>query len=145
MADEPKIIIDEDWKAQVQREKEEARQRKNETGAPDGQTDDSIHAEDAPSFAGHLQGIAAQCAYALGLIAERDAKQVMVNLGEAKYCIDTLMMLRSKTKGNLTPEEEGLLANIIGELQQVYVVRAQQVQSTELKKAGIDLSNPGRK
>ena len=98
-----------------------------------------------PSFAGLLQSLAAQCAYALGLIAQKDANQIMVDIVEAKYCIDTLMMLRAKTKGNLTPEEEGLLANMIAELQQVYVVRAQQVQETELKKAGIDLGNLGGK
>ncbi|NUM52532.1 MAG: DUF1844 domain-containing protein [Candidatus Hydrogenedentes bacterium] len=147
MADEPKIFIDEDWKAQVQREKEEA-QKKAGSEAPEGDAGDAGSdgaPAGEPSFAGLLQSLAAQCAYALGLIAQRDAKQVMVDIVEAKYCIDTLMMLRTKTKGNLTPEEEGLLANMIAELQQFYVVRAQQVQEAELKKAGIDLGNLGGK
>jgi hypothetical protein len=144
MADEPKIFIDEDWKAQVQREKEEA-QQKSESDPPKGEADEAVAQPGEPSFAGLLQSLAAQCAYALGLIAQQDAKQVMVDIVEAKYCIDTLMMLRGKTKGNLTPEEEGLLANMIAELQQVYVVRAQQVQEAELKKAGIDLGNLGKK
>lgn len=141
MADEPKIFIDEDWKAQVQREKEEA-QKKVEAEAPEDEAS-GASAADAhpgdPTFAGLLQSLAAQCAYSLGLMPQGDAKQVMVDIVEAKYCIDTLMMLRAKTKGNLLPEEEGMLASIIAELQQVYVVRAQQVQEAELKKAGIDL------
>ena len=141
MADEPKIFIDEDWKAQVQREKEQARQTAD-TSAPEGDAGAAEPQADEPSFAGLLQSLAAQCAYSLGLIAQRDAQQVMVDLVEAKYCIDTLIMLRGKTKGNLTPEEEGLLTNTIGELQQVYVVRAQQVQEAQLKQAGIDLSKP---
>lgn len=146
MADEPKIFIDEDWKAQVQREKEEA-QRKGEqepqiAGSDAGK--DAVQPGDS-LFAGLLQSFAAQCAYALGLIAQKDANQVVVDIAEAKYCIDTLMMLRAKTKGNLAPEEEGLLTNMIAELQQVYVVRAQQVQESELKKAGIDLGNLGKK
>ena len=144
MADEPKIFIDEDWKAQVQREKEEA-QHKAESAPEEGEASEgeTMPEPGEPSFAGLLQSLAAQCAYALGLIAQKDANQIMVDIVEAKYCIDTLMMLRAKTKGNLTPEEEGLLANMIAELQQVYVVRAQQVQETELKKAGIDLGNLG--
>ena len=145
MADGPKIFIDEDWKAQVQREKEEARHAP-EPEAPEGETGGAdMPPAEGPSFAGLLQSLAAQCAYSLGLIGQKDAKQVMVDIVEAKYCIDTLMMLRGKTKGNLTPEEEGLLANMIAELQQVYVVRAQQVQESELKKAGIDLGNLGKK
>ena len=146
MADEPKIFIDEDWKAQVQREKEEA-QHKAESAPEEGEASEgeTMPEPGEPSFAGLLQSLAAQCAYALGLIAQKDANQIMVDIVEAKYCIDTLMMLRAKTKGNLTPEEEGMLANMIAELQQVYVVRAQQVQETELKKAGIDLGNLGGK
>ena len=145
MADEPKIFIDEDWKAQVQREKEEA-QQPPEPGAPEAEAGDAPMPEPGePSFAGLLQSLAAQCAYALGLIAQKDANQVMVDIVEAKYCIDTIMMLRTKTKGNLTPEEEGLLSNMVAELQQVYVVRSQQVQEAELKKAGIDLSKLGKK
>ena len=142
MADEPKIFIDEDWKAQVQREKEQARQTVD-TSVPEGDAGAAEPPADEPSFAGLIQSLAAQCAFALGLIAQRDAQQVMVDVVEAKYCIDTLIMLRSKTKGNLTPEEEGLLTNTIGELQQVYVVRAQQVQEAQLKQAGIDLTHPG--
>ncbi|MCC6798167.1 MAG: DUF1844 domain-containing protein [Candidatus Hydrogenedentes bacterium] len=146
MADEPKIFIDEDWKAQVQREKEEAQQKAESAPEEGGAGEGEIMPEPGePSFAGLLQSLAAQCAYALGLIAQRDQGQVMVDIVEAKYCIDTLMMLRAKTKGNLTPEEEGLLANMVAELQQVYVVRAQQVQEAELKKAGIDLGNLGGK
>ena len=142
MADEPKIFIDEDWKAQVQREKEEARHTAD-TSAPEGDAGAAEPQADEPSLAGLIQNLAAQCAYALGLIAQRDQQQVMVDLVEAKYCIDMLIILRTKTKGNLTPEEEGLLTNTVGELQQVYVVRAQQVQEAQLKQAGIDLTKPG--
>jgi hypothetical protein len=66
----------------------------------------------------------------------------MVNLDEARYCIDTLVMLREKTAGNLTDEERGILTQTLSELQQVYVVRAQQVQEATMKQAGIDLRKP---
>jgi len=143
MGDEQqKIFIDEDWKAQVQREKEQAK------SAPaiektDAEADGTSGAEEPDNpFAALIQSLAAQCAFALGLIAAPDTKQVMVNLDEARYCIDTLVMLREKTKGNLTDEEKGVLTQTLSELQQVYVVRAQQVQEATMKQAGIDLKNP---
>jgi len=147
MADEPKIFIDEDWKSQVQREKEQARQAaasEEPEPAAEGEAAPPV-AEGEASFVSLVQSLATQCAFSLGLIAPRDTQQVMVDVLEAKFCIDTLMMLRDKTKGNLTPEEEGLLTNTIGELQQIYVVRAQQVQEAALKQAGIDLANPGKR
>ena len=138
--DTPKIFIDEDWKAQVQREKEEAKTAPPEV--PDKAAPEEEAAPVVATFAGHLQSLAAQCAFALGLIAPPDSKQVMVDLDEARFCIDTLSMLRVKTKGNLTPEEEGMLTQILGQLQQAYMVRAQQVQETALKQSGIHLDNP---
>ncbi|GMV92490.1 MAG: hypothetical protein AMXMBFR82_22680 [Candidatus Hydrogenedentota bacterium] len=143
MADEqPRIIIDEDWKAQVQREKEQAQVKQPEE--PTEAAEDSEAADDeAPStFGALIQSLAAQCAFALGLIAPPDTKQVMVNLEEARYCVDTLIMLREKTKGNLTPQEQGILTQTLAELQQVYAVRAQQIQEAQLRQAGIDLKNP---
>ena len=41
----------------------------------------------------------------------------MFNLGEAKAAIDLLRMLQSKTKGNLTDQEERMLKGIVSELQ----------------------------
>ncbi|MDZ4858590.1 MAG: DUF1844 domain-containing protein [Candidatus Hydrogenedentes bacterium] len=143
MADEPKIFIDEDWKSQVQREKEEARQV-TESVAPEVAAGTGNVRPDEATFSSLIQSLATQCAFALGLIAPRDSQEVIVDVVEAKFCIDTLMMLRGKTKGNLSPEEEGLLTTTVGELQQIYVVRAQQVQDAALKQAGIDLTNPGK-
>ncbi len=143
MADEqPKIIIDEDWKAQVQREKEQAQSKLPEEPVEAEESVDAAEDEAQSTFGALIQSLAAQCAFALGLIAPPDTKQVMVNLEEARYCVDTLIMLREKTKGNLTPQEQGILTQTLAELQQVYAVRAQQIQEAQLKQAGIDLKNP---
>jgi hypothetical protein len=145
MADEePKIFIDEDWKAQVQREKEVARaqvaaSQAPETAPPGGETGERD--VEPSSFASLVQTLTAQTLFALGVIAPKDAKQVYVDIHEAKFLIDTLMMLREKTKGNLTPEEQGLLANTLSELQQGYVIRAQQVHDAAMKQAGVDMTN----
>lgn len=44
-----------------------------------------------------------------------------VNLQEAQYIIDSLGMLKEKTKGNLSPEEERALEGILYELKMNYV------------------------
>jgi len=138
--DEKKIIIDEDWKAQVQREKEQAQKVTEEEG-PDAE-EQAEAAQEPTSFGALVQSLAAQCMFALGVIAPQGAEQVMVDIGQGKLFIDLLLMLRDKTKGNLTAEEEGLLTESISELQRIYVLRAQQAQEATLKNAGVDLNNP---
>jgi len=49
---------------------------------------------------------------------------VPANLPLAKETIDLLDMLREKTKGNLTPEEEKFLENILMDLRLRYVAKA---------------------
>ena len=129
----PKIIIDEDWKARAQREKEEAARQAGKQPEPAGDK-----AEPEPvSFPGLVNMFSMQGLIALGVLVPRDAKEVMVDLDEAKYIIDMLMMLRDKTKGNLTPEEQGLLTESLAQLQQAYVLRAQQLQESAMREAGL--------
>ncbi|MBX7255660.1 MAG: DUF1844 domain-containing protein [Candidatus Hydrogenedentes bacterium] len=146
--DEPKIFIDEGWKAQVQREKEEALKQK---AAPVADEEEQPDAEDEQqeigeiTFATLVESLATPAAFALGLIASPDSQKIMVNLAEAKFLIDMLLVLRTKTKNNLTSEEEGVLTETIAGLQRAYVMRAQQIQEAELKQAGINLGKPGTK
>ncbi len=52
----------------------------------------------------------------LGEIPDPVTKKKEVNLTLAKQTIDTLEMLKAKTQGNLTPDEEKLLQTILYEL-----------------------------
>ncbi len=155
MADEEKkIFIDEDWKAQVAREKEEARAKAEvqadeapkaaEGEAAGAQAADAQAGGDEPIEAGFtalVTSLATQGLLALGVIAPQDAKEVYVDIASARFIIDTLMMLREKTQGNLTPEESGHLSSALVDLQRFYVARAQQVQEQAMKQAGVDLSS----
>ncbi|OQX52548.1 MAG: hypothetical protein B5M53_08220 [Candidatus Cloacimonas sp. 4484_209] len=61
-------------------------------------------------------------AYAhLGLVEDPLTKKVNKNLPLAKNTIDMLDVLKKKTKGNLTKEEEGFFINILGDLKMKYV------------------------
>lgn len=138
--EEPKIIVDEDWKAQVQREKEQA-EAKAEEAAP-AQEEEALQGDaEQANFIALVSSLATQCMFALGLIAPQEGGQVMVDIQGAKFLIDLLVVLRDKTQGNLTAEEEGAITEAIAELQRAYVVRAQQVQEATLKEAGIDMTN----
>ncbi|MFO7976462.1 MAG: DUF1844 domain-containing protein [Candidatus Hydrogenedentota bacterium] len=150
MADEEKkIFIDEDWKAQVAREKEEARVKaeqkaKEAPETPDEEKPEEEKPEEGPveaNFTGLVNSLATQGLLALGLIAPQDTKEVYVDIAAARFVIDTLMMLREKTQGNLTSEEATHLTNTVAELQRFYVARAQQVQEQSLKQAGVDQNN----
>lgn len=56
----------------------------------------------------------------LGLMHEQDGTP-QVDLIGARQTIDTLGMLSEKTKGNLTPKEQGFLQNCLYELRMAYV------------------------
>jgi len=52
------------------------------------------------------------------------------NSSQAKFLIDTLILLRDKTKGNLTPQENHLLDSSIYELEMKYVECVRQEKGT---------------
>lgn len=138
--DEQKIIIDEDWKSRVQREKEEAAKAAAEQPAPQEQAAAPPEGPPPASFDGLLSTLAMQAMVYLGVLAQRDAEEVVVDLASAKYMIDMIIMLRDKTKGNLTPEEQGHLSETLADLQQAFVVRSQQLHEAAMRDAGIDLN-----
>ncbi len=137
--EEPKIIIDEDWKTQVEREREEAEKQAEET--PEDASDEL--AEAGMSLFDYLVStLAAQTMISLGLVTEEGQEKVVVDLGTANHLIDSLMMLSEKTQGNLTADEEKNLNEAISELQRVFAARAQQAREAAMQKPGIDPNPP---
>ena len=134
-SEEPrKIIIDEDWKSQIESEKEQLRQQEIEPGSDadaDGDGDGQNPAEELPpaSFAAHIMTLATQATVGLGQIPdpEKPNEPPPVNLPFAKYMIDTLVILEEKTSGNLTTEEAAMMENITHQLQMAYVEVSRQV------------------
>jgi hypothetical protein len=56
----------------------------------------------------------------LGEINDPLTNEVKLNLDGAEVFIELLEELEVKTKGNLTAEEEGFLADILGNIKKVY-------------------------
>ena len=115
--EEKKIIIDEDWKARAQREKEELEKQQEQPAERE-------HVALPPAdLTGLISMLAAQAFFALGLIrseADKD-KEIKPDLEIARYHIDMLAMLQDKCRGNLTDEEEKLFSSTLSQLRMAYV------------------------
>lgn len=72
-------------------------------------------------FAVFITGLSMQALVSLGEIPSPLNNKKEQNLNQAKYIIDTLGMIKEKTKGNLTPDEEKILDNILYELRMKYL------------------------
>ena len=68
--------------------------------------------------------LAVQASIALGAIADPVNQKVEENLSQAKLIIDTLGIIKDKTRGNLSAEEDSLLDNILYELRMQYLSKA---------------------
>lgn len=122
--EEKKLIIDEDWKSQVEAEKEVLRQQEENQQAGDVENQEPSAEELPPaSFVTHVMSLATQATMALGQIPdpEKPDEPPPVNLMFAKYVIDTISMLDEKTRGNLTTEEAAMMENLIHQLRIVYL------------------------
>lgn len=74
-----------------------------------------------PDFSFFVTTLALQASIALGAAPNPATDKKEENRPQAKFLIDTLAMLREKTKGNLTREESALLENVLYELRMQYV------------------------
>jgi hypothetical protein len=116
----PKLYVDEDWKSQVQAEKEALdRQVHHPEQAPASQP--PAGALPPATLAVLLTTLATQTLVALGQIPHPVSNKPEVHLDEAKHVIDTMEMLEAKTAGNRTAEETQLLDNLLHELRLGFV------------------------
>ncbi|MDH3494702.1 MAG: DUF1844 domain-containing protein [Acidobacteriota bacterium] len=77
--------------------------------------------KDPASFINFLSTLVTNAAAALGAIPHPVTGQKATDLDTGKYWIDVLLMLRKKTKGNLSAREDSLLTSILSDLQMQYV------------------------
>ena len=75
-------------------------------------------------FATFVLSMSSSALVHLGEVPEPETGQVMENVLAAKQTIDTLCMLQSKTRGNLTDQEARLLRDMLFELRMKYVQKA---------------------
>ena len=121
----PKIIVDDDWKAQAKAEKErlaEDEQKQEAEGGPDG-------ARQMPpaSFEVLVSSTVTQALFALGAIEDPRSGQRYLDLDIAKHHIDMLTVIEEKTKGNLSEDEAKMIDQALYECRMHYVQVANAV------------------
>ena len=139
MTDEaPKIIIDEDWKSQVQREKETlaaqvATPAASTTAAPAAGASSTPTAPESQGAAPQrgplppasltilITSLIGQASMVLEESLKQEGEVRTQYLEEARHIIDLLGVLEEKTKGNCTEEETKLLTQALYEMRMAFV------------------------
>ena len=131
---DPKIIIDDDWKSQVQQEKEQLREK----------VESSSRASEQPqippaSFQMLVTTLSTQSMAAIGFLPDPVTGKAEKNLPMAKHFIDTLGVLEEKTKGNLLPDEASLLTETLHQLRMAFIAVSKETPEKEPTKPSIEL------
>lgn len=105
--------VDESWKARVEKEKKEPTAKE---GFVPPEAD----------FKFFITTLTLQASIALGQIANPSTGKSEKDSAQAKFLIDTLAMLKEKTKGNLSKEETDLLENLLYELRMAYLAKEEE-------------------
>lgn len=73
------------------------------------------------TFSAFVMSLNTSVLYHLGEIKDPGTGKTEVNYDLARHAIDTLVMLREKTRGNLSPEEDEMLKNIVYDVKMRFV------------------------
>lgn len=114
------IIRDKRFSARKEVEKEEKVEEPKKSDSKETQNE-KIEVLPEITFSNLIFSFSTSALIQLGEIEDPVTKKKDKNLPLAKQTIDLIGMLKEKTKGNLTPEEENLINNILYDLRMRYV------------------------
>ena len=123
---EKKLIIDEDWKSQVEAEKAAAEAARVAGATPASPAPAAakpaptqpVAAETLPpaDLSTLVTMLATQAMVSLGALPNPLTHKVELDTAQARHFVDLLEMLEEKTRGNITPQEARLFDGILHEL-----------------------------
>ena len=128
----------------AEQEREAQREAKKEATAPQAQapvseakTPPAEPPKRSPAFENLIRMIGSNGAMVLGAYTDPRTGQPVIDPDAARELIDMLDALHEKTKGNLAPEEESLLLDLLGKLKMTYleVNQALAAQAAQASKA----------
>ncbi|MGA2265957.1 MAG: DUF1844 domain-containing protein [Phycisphaerae bacterium] len=135
--EKPKIVVDDDWKAQAKAEKEKLAQQAASAkpagiaaaGAAGAKGAAAQQPRELPpaSFTTLVSSLVTQIFLSLGGMEDPQTKRRYVDLDLARHHIETLAMLEEKTRGNLAEDEKKLLDKALYETRMQYVQLAQRL------------------
>ena len=107
MSEETKKKVDQDWKEQVQKEKNEAQAK-----------DATYH---QPTFSIFVSSLTMQAMIAMGKLENPATGKTETSYEQARFLIDTLEIIKEKTKNNLDTKEQELLDESLFNLRMMYI------------------------
>ncbi len=105
-------------------------------------TDKDSYVPDA-SFSSLVLTLSSSAWFGLGKIADPLSGEIKKDLKAAKFTIDTLIMLRDKTRGNLSDDENKLLQAVLGDLEGNYAEAVFAGEGPDQKSAAAPHENSG--
>ncbi len=101
-------------------------QNQNCKPCPDGRVRDNAGKCVMPevTFASFILSLNTTALFHMGELPHPETGEKIIDLELVKHTIDTIRMLRDKTKGNLDKDEEEMVANILYDLKIRYVKAA---------------------
>jgi hypothetical protein len=116
----PEVVEEQEREAKREEVKEKAEMKRapaeEKAAAPASGT-----AKRSPAFENLIRMIGSNAAMVLGAYADPNTGQPMFDPEAARELIDMLDALREKTKGNLAPEEDSMLMDLLGKLKMTYL------------------------
>ncbi len=100
--------VDESWKESISKEKGEERPGKDSSQV---------------TFSNFVTSLGIQALVLMGELKAPGSEKAQIDLAGAQETIDLLVMLKEKSKSNLTTDEEKLLDSLIADLQFKFVQR----------------------
>jgi hypothetical protein len=126
----PDLIIDEDWKSQVERERAELEQAEKVKAAEPAAAATSKSPKESTTDGGPLPPatlsslatiLGTQALIALVQIVDPASGKPHADFEQAQHFIDLLAVLETKTAGSRTPEESQLFESMLHELRMIFV------------------------
>jgi Domain of unknown function (DUF1844) len=94
---------------------------KTTSGPPKGRPTETTPPLPEVSFTGLIFSLSSSALFHMGEIADPATGEKKKDLGLAKHAVDTIAMLREKAAGNMTPEEQKFVENVLTDLRWRYV------------------------
>ena len=130
--EEKKIIIDEGWKKEAQKEKKVLASKEEAGKEPDRKGRGGPLPKG--NFAALISMLVTQALFAMGAL-KLEGPEREPDLEMARYHIDMLETLVEKTKGNLSNEEKKVLENTLYEVQMAYVRMTEEAENPQKPEA----------
>ena len=127
------VVEEQEREAKREEVKAEAKAAANAAANPEAAKPAAETPKRLPAFENLIRMIGSNAAMVLGAYADPNTGQPMLDPDAARELIDMLDALQQKTKGNLAPEEDEMLVDLLGKLKLTYL-EISKVMAAEMAK-----------